>query len=203
MSTGKMRFGELWLLMTARRLGLGRNPLRRRSDRIEMAVLWCALIAALLLIPIGAAVGTSYRTAGDASAERQRANLHQVPARTLESTEGQVPTTPGNVLTRVRISYVDPSGLQRQGATNVVIGTKADAEVTVWLNQVGDIVAAPRSAGDNAAIGGWIGILVVAGSWLLLWGAVRLARVPLDRRRSRDWAEEWLDVAPRWLRGQK
>jgi hypothetical protein len=203
MSTGKNRSGELWVLMLARRLGFGRNPLRRRSDRIETAVLWCALVAALLLIPIGAAVGTSYRNAGDASAERQRASLHATKARTLESTEGQVPTTPGNVLTRVHISYIDPSGLQRQGSTNVVIGTKADAEVTVWLDQAGDIVAAPRSRGDNAAVGAWTGILMVAGSWLLLWGAVRLARVPLDRRRSRDWAEEWLDVAPRWLRGQK
>ncbi|TDO58776.1 hypothetical protein EV651_10951 [Kribbella sp. VKM Ac-2571] len=203
MSTGKKRSGELWVLMLARRLGFGRNPLRRRSDRIETAVLWCALVAALLVIPIGAAVGTSYRNAGDASAQRQRASLHEVKARTLESTEGQVPTTPGNVLTRVQISYVDPSGLQRQGATNVVIGTKADAEVPVWLNQAGDVVAAPRSPGDNAAIGSWIGILLVAGSWLLLWGAVRLACVPLDRRRSRDWAEEWLAVAPRWLRGQK
>lgn len=195
--------GELWALMQIRRLGIGKNPLRRRSDRIETAVLWCAVIAALLLIPIGAAAGTSYRNAGDASAEQQRASLHEVRARTLESTEGQVPMTPGNVLTRVQISYIDPSGLQRQGSTNVVIGTKADAEVTVWLNQAGGIVAAPRSPGDNAAVGSWIGMLMVVGSWLLLWGAVRLARIPLDRRRSRDWAEEWLDVAPRWLRGQK
>jgi hypothetical protein len=188
--------------MQLRRLGFGKNPLRRRSDRIETVVLWCAVIAALLLVPVGAAVGTSYRNASNASADARRTELHQVTARTLEGTEGLVPTAPGDVLTSVRISYLDPSGAERQGTTNVVIGTKADAEVTVWLDRNGKIVKAPASQGDAAAIGTWMGMLAVAGSWLALWGAVRLVRVPLDRRRARDWSAEWLDVAPRWLRGQ-
>jgi hypothetical protein len=203
MGAGEKRSGELWVLMQLRRMGAGKNSLRRRSDRIEAAVLWFALAAALLLVPVGAAVGTSYRNASDASAEMHRAELREVSARTLESTEGLVPTAPGDVLTAVHVSYFDPSGAERQGTTNVVIGTKAGAEVTVWLNQNGEIVRAPASHGDAAAIGTWIGMLTVAGSWLLLWGAVRLARVPLDRRRAREWSTEWLDVAPRWLRGQK
>lgn len=203
MGAGEKRSGELWVLMQLRRLGFGKNPLRRRSDRIEAAVLWCALVAALLLVPVGAAVGTNYRNASNASADARRTELQQVDARTLESTEGLVPTAPGDVQTSVRVSYVDPSGAERQGTTSVVIGTKADAQVTVWLDRNGEIVKAPTSHGDSAAMGTWIGMLSVAGSWLAVWGVVRLVRVPLDRRRARDWSTEWLDVAPRWLRGQK
>ena len=62
---------------------------------------------------------------------------------------------------------------------------------------------APRSSSDSAFFGTWAGLLTLAGSWLLLWGVVRLAQVPLNRRRSREGETEWLAVAPRWLRGQK
>lgn len=203
MSTVKERSGELWVLRQGRRLGIGRrNPLRRRSDRIEAALLWCGLIVALLLIPVAAAVGTSVRNAGEASAARQRAVLHGVKAHTLEGTERVVPSAPGDVLSRARISYVDHLGVAREGMTSVVIGTKSGDEVTIWLDRNGTIVTAPRVSADNAAIGSSTGFLTLAGSWLVLWGSVRLARIPLDRRRARDWDAEWQAVAPRWLRGQ-
>jgi hypothetical protein len=203
MNTVEERSGELWVVMQARRLGFGRNPLRRRTDRLEAALLWCGLVAALLLIPVGAAIGTNVRDAGEASAERYRAGLHEVKARTLEGTERDIPSAPGDVLSRARVSYIDPQGVEREGMTSVVIGTKAGDEVTIWVDQSGAIVHAPRSGLDSAAIGTTVGLLTIAGSWLLLWGAVRLARVPLDRRRARDWENEWNSVAPRWLRGQK
>lgn len=203
MSTVKDRSGERWVVMQVRRLALGRNPLRRRVDRIEAAVLWCGLVAALLMIPIGAAVGTSVRHTSEGSADRQRARLHEVNARTLERTEREIPSAPGDVLSRVRISYLDQLGVEREGTTSVVIGTKAGSEVTIWLDRSGAIMPAPRADADSATIGSFVGLLTVGGSWLLLWGALRLARIPLDRRRARDWENEWISVAPRWLRGQK
>src|SRR5262245_17220912 len=107
MSAVKQRTGELWVLMQVRRLGFGRNALRRRTDRIETALLWCALIVALLVIPVGAAIGTNIQNASEASTAQQRAALHEVKARTLGSTERRVPSAPGDVLSRVRVSYVD------------------------------------------------------------------------------------------------
>jgi hypothetical protein len=203
MGAAKQRSGELWVLMQTRRLGFGRNPLRRRVDRIEAALLWCALILALLLVPIGSAVGTSYRNASDATAARQRALLHEVQARTLEGTEFEAPTAPGEVLARVQVGYVDQHGVAREGTTSVVIGTKAGVDVPVWLDQTGQITTAPRTSGDSAALGSTIGVLTITGSWLLLWIAFLLARIPLDRRRARAWDTEWRSVATRWTRGQK
>jgi len=153
MSTVMHRSAELWVLMQARRLGFGRNSLRRPSDRIETALLWCALIAALLMIPVGAAVGRSLQTFLDASAARQRASLHEVQGKTLEGSDRGVPAVPGAALPMVRVSYVDLQGVERVGMRSVVIGTKAGAAVPVWLDQSGNIVTTPRSKSDSAALG--------------------------------------------------
>lgn len=203
MSTVKERSGELWVLRQSRRLGIGRNPLRRRSDRVEAVVLWCGLVVALLLIPVAAAVGTGVGNASAESAARQQAVLHEVKATTLEDTANAVPSAPGDVLSRARVSYVDANGVAREGMTSVVIGTKAGDQVAIWIDRSGNIVRSPRSGADSSAFGATVGFLTLTGSWLLLWAVVRLARVPLDRRRAREWENEWLAVAPRWLRGQK
>jgi hypothetical protein len=189
--------------MQGRRLGFGRNSLRRPSDRLETALLWCGLIAALLMIPVGAAVGTSLQTFLDASAARQRASLHEVQGKTLEGSDRGVPAVPGAALPMVRVSYVDLQGVQRVGMRSVVIGTKAGTAVPVWLDQSGNIVTTPRSKSDSAALGGTLSLFTVLGSWLLLWGLFRLARFPLDRRRFREWTAEWQTTAPRWQRGQR
>ncbi|MER7251394.1 hypothetical protein [Kribbella sp. NPDC000426] len=203
MSAVMHRSGELWVLMQARRLGFGRNSLRRPSDRLEAALLWCALIAALVMLPVGAAVGTGLQSSLDASAARQRTSLHEVQGRALESADRSVPSVPADVLSMVRVSYVDLHGTERVGMRSVVIGTKAGDTVPVWLDGSGNIVTAPRSKSDSAAFGATLGIFTVLGAWLLLWGLFRLVRVPLDRRRYREWTSEWLSVAPRWLRGQR
>lgn len=202
MSTVKERSGELWVLRQARRFGIGKSPLRRRSDRIESALLWSGLLVALLLVPAAAAVGTSVTNASEQSADRQRAVLREVRATTLEGTERDVPSAPGDVLSRVRVSYVDANGLPREGMTSVVIGTKAGAEVTIWNDRSGAVAVAPRSRSDSTAFGVAAGLSTLAVCWLLLWGAVRLSLVPLNRGRSREWDAEWQAVAPRWLRGR-
>ncbi|MFI5696424.1 hypothetical protein ACIA58_31500 [Kribbella sp. NPDC051586] len=203
MSTVKQRSGEQRVLMQARRLSFGRNPLRRPVDRLEAGLLWSALVAALLMVVVGAAVGTGLRNASNASADQERAVLHETTGRTLQSTEGQVPATPGAMVTVVQVRYIDQQGITREGMAPVVIGTKADVPVMIWLDRTGAIASAPHSAADSVAYGATIGFITVVGSWLLLWGAFRLACVPLNRRRARAWESEWDAVAPRWLRGQR
>jgi hypothetical protein len=117
MSTTRQRRAELSVLMWCRRFGFGRNPLRRRVDRIESAFLLSALVAALLVVPAAAALGT-----------------------------------------------------------------------TVWVK--------------NAALGIAAGLSLPVLVWPLLFGLFRLARRPLDRRRTQSWADEWELVAPLWTRRQ-
>jgi hypothetical protein len=202
MSIAQNRAGELWVLMQVRRLGIGRNPLRRRVDRLESMVLLGAVLAALLMIPVAAALGTSVRNSSENAAAQRRAVLTQVQARTLENTETVVPEAVGQVTSRVRVAWIDPAGSPREGHTNVAIGTNQGTEVTVWLDGSGAITSPPRPAGDSAAIGGAVGLSVAMMSWLLIAGLARLAVVPLNRRRMRDWEREWEQVAARWRQSQ-
>ncbi len=202
MSIGQNRSGERWVLMQARRLGFGRSPLHRTVDRIESAIILCAVLVALLITPVAAAVGTAVRNASEHAAAQRRAVLSQVQARTLENTESALPDAPGQVTSRVRVAWTDPAGWPREGRTNVAIGTKKDTEVTVWLDGSGAITAPPRPAGDSAAVGGAVGLSLAMMSWLLIAGLARLSVVPLNRRRMRDWEREWEAVATRWRHRQ-
>jgi len=202
MSIAQNRAGELWVLMQARRLGIGRNPLRRRVDRLESMVLLSAVLAALVMIPVAAALGTSVRNSSENTAAQRRAVLTEVRARTLENTEAAVPNAPGQMTSWVRVTWTDRAGWPQEGRTNVAIGTKQGTSVTIWLDGSGAITAPPRPAGDSAAIGGAVGLGVAMTSWLLIAGLARLAVVPLDRRRMRDWEREWEQVAARWRQSQ-
>jgi hypothetical protein len=201
MSTSHRRI-ELSVLMQLRRLGFGRNPLRRRVDRIESALLLGALVAALLVVPAAAVLGTTIHDRAEHTAAQRRAELRQVQARTLESTEEIVPSTPGHVTSRVRITWFDASGTPHEGSADVVIGTRADTELTVWLDRAGATARPPRKPADSAALGTAAALTLPMLAWPLLGVSFRLARRPLDRRRAEAWTEEWKQVAARWTRPQ-
>lgn len=202
MSTTHPRRAELSVLMYLRRLGFGRNPLRRRVDRLESAFLVTALVGALLVVPAAVMLGTTIHDRAEDKAARQRALLHSVQARTLENTAEFVPPSPGQVTSTVRIGWLDGSGVSREGSAEVVIGTLAGTELTIWLDRSGAIVRAPRESADSAALGASAGLTLPTLAWPLLWASFRLARRPLDRRRSEDWAREWEQVSTRWSRPQ-
>lgn len=200
-STGS-RNGELWVLMQARRLGIGRSPLRRRVDRIESAIVLGSILVALLMIPVSAAIGTSVANASERGAAERRASLTQVRARTMTATETSVPQAPGQLGSRVQVTWTDPAGWPHEGRTTVPIGTKKGSEITLWLDGSGTITTPPRPPGDSAALGGAAGLGAAMVSWVLIAGLARLAVVPLNRRRLREWDRAWAETAPRWRQSQ-
>lgn len=202
MNTTQQRHAELWVLMQFRRLGFGRNHLRRGVDRAEALLLLGVLFAGLLLVPVAAAFGTWVSSSSEQGAAQRRAELRSAQAATLEDTTMAVPVGPGQTATRVRVRWTDEMGVPHEGQTNVVVGTKAGSPVTVWLDRTGAIVAPPRQPQDSAALGAGAGMLLVMIGWPLLGGVFRLLRVPLDRSRYRAWEREWAETAPRWKKSQ-
>jgi hypothetical protein len=180
------------------RLGFGRNPLRRPTDRFETLLILLAVLAGLLMVPAGAAVGTSVRLTSEDHAAQQRKVLHQVQARTSEAAPVAINDAAGPITARVSVSWSDTDGFVQEGHSEVNVGTKVNTEVMIWLDSSGRIAPSPRSTGDSAAIGGAAGLTIVTGSWVLLWLLVLAARRLLDRQRLRTWADEWKLVGPRW-----
>ena len=187
-----------WGLMLARRLGFGRNPLRRRLDRIQSMVMLTAVLVAVLIVPIAVAVSRSVTQSIERTEAERRSTMTQVRARALEATPPAIPEAGPQATARVQVSWTDPAGWPHEGRTNVPLGTAKDAEVTIWLDPAGEITTPPRRPGDSAAVGGGVGLSTAMLSWLLIAGLARLSVVPLDRRRLRDWDREWAQVGPRW-----
>ncbi|WP_157979548.1 Rv1733c family protein [Kribbella monticola] len=200
MSTDRPRPAETWVAMQTRRLGLGRNPLRRPSDRFEAVLTWIVLLTGLLVVPVGAASGTSVRDASQTGAAEQRLLLHEVQARTVEEAPALTGQEIGLVTWPVTVVWQDETGLDHRGRTDVVLGTKAGTETTVWIDGSGAVAKPPRPAGDSAAIGTAAGFGIVGCSWLALWLFLLVARRQLDRRRLANWAAEWEQVATDWTR---
>ena len=200
MSSSQQHDGELWVQMQLRRLGLRRNALRRRTDRLESVLLLGTIVLGLLAVPAAAAVGNAVDHKSQQAAARYRAELRQVQARTLEDAADVYTAVPGQVESRVLVGWLDQAGFSQEGRTYVSVGTKTGAEVTIWLDRSGAVARPPKQAGESAALGVAAGMGVAVASWLILTGAFWLGRVPLDRRRAKDWDREWELVAERWNR---
>jgi hypothetical protein len=201
MGIAQNRTGKLSVLARARRFGFGRNPLRRGVDRIESAIVLGSILAALLMIPLAAAAGTAVRQHNEAAGAARRAVLTRTQARTLEAAPGPVGESQTSSL--VQVTWSDPAGARREGRTDVPVGTRAGTEVPIWLDRSGAITTSPSSSGDSIALASVAGVGVAMASLAVIIGLARLAVVPLDRRRMRNWAAEWRQVSQRWRHYQE
>ena len=186
---------------TARWLGFDRNPLRRRTDRIEAALR--LVLVVLLVAAVPAAAVLAGQRADHLSLNRayaQRAADHLVAAVLLE----QAPATGSpDPYTSVQTAWVparwQPPGLAaRTGEVLAVAGARKGSTVRIWIDSSGAITDPPL---DHRDIAGDVCVAVVAtclGSWLVLLASGALARRALDRRRLSAWDAEWRANGPHW-----
>jgi hypothetical protein len=181
-------------LMLARRMGFGRNPLRRGSDRIEVTLLWIALVASMLMMPLSAALGTSIAQADARTSAETRATGTQVVAMTLDAAP-LTPSTSVAVSQPVRAVWTDATGQQRAGVVSVPQGTRAGSLIRVWLDGFGRPVETPSSSGLSAFVGAMAGIATFIGGLAGIWFLVWLTRLLLDQWRFHRWQVEWHQVS--------
>jgi len=181
----------------------GSNPICRRSDRIEAAVLAACCAAMLIAMAVGVSVGAqaAARSERRASAARTSTQPHQVvlladaPATSRLGTDPAVAADDQPVLARWHTAAGVRTGTVRVGA-----GTPAGTRVTIWFNAHGQQSTPPESRLGTVLDGIGPGLAVTletAGGALV---AVLLTHVLLNRRRFKDWEREWLRVEPLWTR---
>jgi hypothetical protein len=137
----------------------GRNPLVRTSDRIEVAVMALAVVAALAVIPVAGAIGTAVHEEHAHTYAAQQLDRHRVPA----PPTADVPRWPiGDV----------------ENATT--FPAKYAARADIWVDRTGRQVSPPApswQAGVDAvvaAVGFWLAVSAAAA--LLVAAARRLLR---------------------------
>lgn len=186
------RSGRLWRAARGRRLD--RNPLRRRSDRAETAILAGVLVAFLAGGPFAAVAGggLAHGLAWDAQ-RTQRATERLVTAVTTQTAPpaGTV-KPPGLTMYSVAARWTVPGGTAGAGQVPVLIGAPAGTRVQVWSTLDGKVAVQPLTDSQVASLttfGRGAGVVALI---MVLAVASGLARHELDRRRFAAWEAEWL-----------
>jgi hypothetical protein len=184
-----------------RHLGLDRNPLRRRVDRVERW-LAIALVATILVVSpvvawlVGSAV---YRgglhAAGGAYGDRfPTTAVLEEDTVALTPVDATVPVTP----LPARARWTGPDGVAHTGRILPDQQGRAGAVVVVWTDAAGNLVPRPPDAEQATGNGFVVGIAVLLASGVAAAAVWLVARRALERRRLDYWQTQWMSVEPRW-----
>jgi hypothetical protein len=165
----------------------GRNPLVRRSDRIEALVLVLAVVLTVVAIPIAGAIGTSLHEERTQAYAEEAQTMHQVIATATE--EGQVIAIPRGVAFRAEATW-SYAGRAHRAVVPWPGWAKVGDQQSVWVDEVGENVAErPSSSQADAeavgvAVAVWLGVAEASAA------LVYLVRRRLNRSRYAQWDRE-------------
>jgi hypothetical protein len=181
---------------------LGSGPLKRGSDRLQVAGRLVVVLALLAAPPLAVAATTVTTAQLEARAEAEAAERSRVNAVLLEDAPEAAGSGYGDrepVEVPARAVWPVPGGAERQGVVLVRPDTAAGTAVPVWVNRAGNVTSAPldRSRTDSSAM--MIGAVVLLGVPLATWVLYAFLRAALDAHRGRRWAQGWAAVEPEWV----
>ena len=175
----------------------GRNPLRRRWDRIEAMILG-GLMATFVIGGTLAAL-IAGRLAYDGALHARHAELaavHQVPAILLTTASQQ----PAGYYASAKAWWRAPDGARHTGQVFAFVGSPAGTKVAVWVNADGRLTGPPLQPSQVQGQGVLAGVLAVMAVGVVLWGTGLVVHRVAERRRMAAWDEEWRAIGPRWSR---
>lgn len=175
-----------------------RNPLRRRSDRLEA---WVVLAAWTLTVLGGVVTGLVVSRSAENNLDRQRIEWRPVVAQLTEDAPGSG-TIPASGTERVwaEVSWTTTDGSTRTGQARVAPASTVGTPVTVWTDTDGRMVTRPATESEVRLRSALIGALVGVTAAGVLFVGGRLVRGRLERRRMDQWDEEWERIGPLWGR---
>ncbi|MGW3115802.1 Rv1733c family protein [Streptomyces sp. NPDC001107] len=175
-----------------------RNPLRRRSNRLEAWILLAACTLALLG-GLLAALATYGAVQDDLAA--RRADVHSVSA-VLTQDAPRIPavSTSGYSDDKVwaKVRWVAADGSTHTGTTRVEPGTAVGTRITAWTDHTGRLVLEPASATEAWLQTALFSAAAAMGAGAVVLAGERLARGRLDRWRLAEWDAQWARVGPQW-----
>jgi hypothetical protein len=190
-----------WLYRQFRGMRPDRNPLRRRTDRVETYLLVGLFAAALGTAPalVELASHATWQGALRVMHEQQAthvqvtAHLSQ-PAAPAGGAYALSPNVPAYA------TWTSATGIVRSGIVPAVGGSPKGTPVPVFIDQAGNLTTPPltlaevANEADAAGVGAAVGIVVVT-----MAGAAGLRQV-LYRRRMAAWEADWAVTARTWNR---
>ncbi|GGQ15896.1 hypothetical protein ACFFKE_14570 [Streptomyces mutabilis] len=181
-----------------------RNPLRRRTDRVQAWIALGLVLAVLSAAPAAMyAVGdTVHRHYRSTAAHEARTRDHRPAVLVHDAPRHPEPGSDEGRKTRypVEVRFTGPDGTARTGKTDVEPGLPADSTVLVWVDATGEITGPPLTADQiRSRTMGWA-ILAYLGVVLTGLAVHGVTGLVLHRRNLAGWDAAWADTAPRWSR---
>ncbi len=178
-------------------LGVNRNPLRRPIDRMAAGISVLLLVAALIAIPASVLFGTALHTGLTQQAAESAATTRQVTAMLTTAPELSAPASEAysqDALgsTAVAEWRTGPAQQPHTETIQVPADSSVGDTVTVWVDQAGNRVPPPASAGSVTASAIFAAVLVLLVIELtciaLIVGTQHFARRVCMRAWEREWA---------------
>jgi hypothetical protein len=188
---------RMWIRLDRlrRRLGLDRNDLRRRIDRMQWAFATILLMIFLAVAPAAAtSVADRVYATGMHTEAREAATRRQVDATIVDPAEVSR-SSPGDTgRPAVRMRWPAPDGSYRTGYVPYRSRAARGASQRIWIDDTGAVTVHPRrhvqTVGDAVYAAG--GTALAIGTLLLVaYGALRHR---CDRRRAQLWENEWTQM---------
>jgi len=179
----------------ARRLGLDRNPLRRRTNKTA-ACLAAVLITVFL---VGAPVLSTVAAGSAGRAAAAARSWRQVPAVVQHATP--VPAGLGAVARSwARARWTAPDGRARAGQIPVSGEMAAGRAIPLWVDAAGSPTGLPPSRPAVLASETEAAAVATAALGVVLLCLAWAGRRVINRRRLAAWEAAWATVGPPWTK---
>ncbi|MBX6386448.1 MAG: hypothetical protein IRZ07_26320 [Microbispora sp.] len=179
-------------------LGLDRNPLRRRCDRVEALVRLAAVLGVVVAIVAGVVLGMrEYRNGLKIEAEHARTR-HQVVATLTGDVTAPRLSVGGAAVGHAQATWVAPDGTAKTGVIEVPPGRQAGETVRIWTDDKGVITPRPQDRETTVVAALTVGTGVPLAATAILALLVTCTRLVNQRRARRVWEAQWTVVEPMW-----
>lgn len=180
------------------RLFLRRNELRRRSERIEAAIVAVLLAAFVAAVVVAAFLAVRVYRSEQAAAAGLRPTV-AVVSPSGEPTEIQILNQSATVRATWRLGNgAARSGLLTSGVVPGIYRQRPGASIRVWLDRAG--VPQPPPQGVYGMIVGatMAGLAVVGAAFAVLGCGYLVCLRVLERHRLANWSSAWAVTGPQW-----
>ncbi|WP_082956121.1 hypothetical protein [Mycobacterium sp. E3339] len=161
----------------------GRNPLLRRSDRIEAMVVLVAIAVSLLGVPVAGVIGATTYGARDKVYTQEARERHRVVATVDEARAEDFGVTVAQA------KWPGPNG-ERGGTLELSERVQAGGTVDIWVDGDGNPVVPPPPTWLAAAEAVGVAVVAALGVTMAMAALVAVVRSRLDRARDALWERD-------------
>ncbi|MDJ0359139.1 hypothetical protein [Rhodococcus sp. H29-C3] len=169
-----------------------RNPLVRRSDRIQSTIKTTVFTLMILMLPVAAWIGMSTLATVQSRVAAQESSVHQVTA-TTTAVADTAPVLQGEVgsvtSTTVEATW-SYDGLDHHGQVSQPTGSPSGTQLPIWINRDGDPTAPPATMADAVVTALFTGFGSLFAAASVLVGTYFAVRFRLDAQRYDEWDRE-------------